>query len=123
MIDGSMILTREEDSPWKEVKLCRTFQPSDRVEGVSKDRNCIGQSNYVAHLGSHGEFFDKVLDVLPNRSPLVFVCDGAKWIWKWIEQYYPNSTQILDLFDCNQHLYDFAKIHYSKDEQQSRKWV
>ena len=77
----------------------------------------------MAHLGSHDEFFDKVLEVLPPRSPLVFVCDGAKWIWKWIEQYYPKSTQILDLFDCNQHLYDFAKIYYSKDEQQSRKWV
>lgn len=123
MIDGSMILTREEDSPWKEVKLCRTFQSSDRVEDISKARNCIGHSNYVAHLGSHDEFFDKVLDMLPNRSPLVFVCDGAKWIWKWIEEYYPNSTQILDLFHCKEHLYDFAKTYYPKDEKQTLKWV
>lgn len=123
MIDGSMILTREEDTPWKEVKLCRTFHSSDRVEDISKARNCIGHSNYVAHLGSHDEFFDKVLDVLPNRGPLVFVCDGAKWIWKWIEEYYPNSTQILDLFHCKEHLYDFAKIYYLKDEQQAPKWV
>ena len=123
MIDGSMILTRQEDSPWKEVKLCRTFHPSDRVEDVSKDRNYIGHSNYVAHLGSHDEFFDKVLEVLPPRSPLVFVCDGAKWIWKLVDEYYPNSKQILDLYHCKQHLYDFAKIYYSKDEQQAPNWV
>lgn len=123
MIDGSMILTREEESPWKEVKLCRTFHPSDRVQGVSKDRNCIGQSNYVAHLGHHDEFFDKVLNVLPPRSPMVFVCDGAKWIWKLVDEYYPKSIQILDLFHCKQHLYDFAKIYYTKDEQQATKWV
>jgi len=124
MIDGSMILTREEDSQWKEVKLCRTFHPGDRVEDVSKDRTYIGHSNYVAHLGGHDEFLDKVLDVLPPRSPLVFVCDGAKWIWKMVDEYYPNSKQILDLFHCKGHLYDFAKIYYPKDEQQqASKWV
>ena len=77
----------------------------------------------MAHLGGHDEFFDKVLDVLPPRSPLVFVCDGAKWIWKLVDEYYPKSTQILDLFHCKEHLYDFAKIYYPKDEQQAPKWV
>ena len=123
MMDGSMILTREKDNSWKEVKLCRTFQSSDRVEDISKDRNLIDHSIYVAHLGGHDHFFDKVLEVLTNRSPLVFICDGAKWIWKWIEEYYPNSTQILDIYHCKQHLYAFAKIYYHKDEHQSRKWA
>ena len=79
--------------------------------------------DYVAHLGKHVDFFDKVIEVLPTQSPLVFICDGAKWIWKWIEEYYPNSTQILDLYHCKEHLYAFAKIYYPKDEHQSRKWV
>ena len=26
----------------------------------------------------------------------VFIGDGAKWIWKMVEQYYPDATQILD---------------------------
>ena len=123
MMDGSMILTRQKDESWKEVKLCRTFRSGDRVEHVSKDRNLIGHSDYVAHLGNHVDFFDKVIEVLPTQSPLVFICDGAKWIWKWIEEYYPNSTQILDLYHCKEHLYAFAKIYYPKDEHQSRKWV
>lgn len=123
MMDGSMILTRQKDESWKEVKLCRTFRSGDRVEDVSKDRNLIGHSEYVAHLGKHAEFFDKVIEVLPTQSPLVFICDGAKWIWKWIEEYYPNSTQILDLYHCREHLYGFAKNYYPKDEHQSRKWV
>jgi len=123
MMDGSMILTRQKDESWKEVKLCRTFRSGDRVEHVSKDRNLIGHSDYVAHLGNHVDFFDKVIEVLPTQSPLVFICDGAKWIWKWIEEYYPSSTQILDLYHCKEHLYGFAKNYYPKDEHQSRKWV
>ncbi|MDP3914723.1 MAG: hypothetical protein Q8R96_13405 [Bacteroidota bacterium] len=106
-----------------EEALCRTFLSSNRIEDVSKGRNYIAHSNYVAHLGNHDHFFDKVLDVLPNKSPLVFICDGAKWIWKWIEEYYPNSTQILDFYHCKEHHYAFAKIYYHKDEHQSRKWV
>ncbi|MCE5225823.1 MAG: hypothetical protein LLG05_08165 [Porphyromonadaceae bacterium] len=111
MMDGSMILTRQKNESWKEVKLCRTFRYGDRVEDISKDRNHIGHSDYVAHLGKHMDFFDKVIEVLPTQSPLVFICDGAKWIWKWIEEYYPNSTQILDFYHCKEHLYGFAKIY------------
>ena len=123
MMDGSMILTRQKDEAWKEVKLCRTFQSRDRVENISKKRNYIGHSKYVAHLGKHDEFFDKVIELLPSQSSLVFICDGAKWIWKWIEEYYPNSTQILDFYHCKEHLFAFAKLLFAKDEHRSGKWV
>ena len=123
MMDGSMILTRQKDESWKEVKLCRTFRSTDRVEDISKDRNHIGHSDYVAHLGKHTDFFDKVIEIIPTQSHMVFICDGAKWIWKWIDEYYPNSTQILDLYHCKEHLFDFAKIYHHKDEHQSRHWV
>jgi len=86
MMDGSMILTRQKDESWKEVKLCRTFRSVDRVEDISKDRNHIGHSDYVAHLGKHTDFFDKVIEIIPTQSHMVFICDGAKWIWKWIDE-------------------------------------
>lgn len=123
MMDGSMILTRQKNESWKEVKLCRTFQNSERVENISKGRNYIGHSNYVAHLGKHDVFFDKVLEVLPAQAPLVFICDGAKWIWNWIDEYYPNSTQILDFYHCKEHLFTFAKTYCPKDENSAQKWV
>lgn len=123
MMDGSMILTRQKGEAWKEVKLCRTFQSGERVEDFSKNRNYIRHSNYVAHLGKHDDFFDKVLEVLPTQAPMVFICDGAKWIWNWIDEYYPKSTQILDFYHCKEHLFAFAKIYYHKDETLSKKWV
>jgi hypothetical protein len=123
MMDGSMILTRQKSESWKEVKLLRMFQCCDRVEAISKGRNYIGRSAYVAHLGNHEGFFDKAIEVLPTKSPLVFVCDGAKWIWKWIEEYYPHSTQILDLYHCKEHLYAFANMYYAKDQHHAKQWV
>ena len=123
MMDGSMILTRQKDEPWKEVKLCRTFQNSERIENISNRRNYIGHSNYAAHLGGHHDFFDKVLEMLPTQAPLVFICDGAKWIWNWIDEYFPTSRQILDFYHCKEHLFALAKIFYPKEEEVAEKWV
>ena len=44
------------------------------------------------------------------------MADGAKWIWNWIEEYYPNSTRILDFYHCKEHLCSFAKEYFPRDE-------
>jgi len=35
---------------------------------------------------------------------LIFVCDGATWIWKLVEQYYPHAVQIVDWFHAEERL-------------------
>jgi len=121
LIDGSMLLTRDKEQTWKEVKLCRMFYNTDRVESVSKDRNMITSSRYVAHLGGHEAFLDQVLDVIPPNSPPVFIADGAKWIWKWVDDHYPQNTQILDFYHCKEHLCSFAKEYFT--EKEAKLWV
>jgi len=122
LIDGSMLLTRDKEQPWKEVKLCRTFEDADRIKQISKKRNLITNSHYVSHLGGHEEFFDKVSEAIPPNRSLVFIADGAKWIWNWIEENYPSSIQILDFYHCKEHLYSFAKEYFAT-ENEADKWV
>lgn len=121
LMDGSMLLTRDKLQPWKEVKLCRMFYNTDRIESVSKNRNMIASSRYVAHLGGHEAFLDKVMDIIPAGYPPVFIADGAKWIWNWVEDYYPESTQILDFYHCKEHLHAFAKEYFT--EKEASLWV
>ena len=121
LMDGSMLLTRDKEQSWKEVKLCRMFYHTERIESVSKNRNMLTASRYVAHMGGHEAFLDKVLDVIPGGYSPVFIADGAKWIWKWIEDYYPESTQILDYYHCKEHLCSFAKGYFT--EQEALVWV
>jgi hypothetical protein len=120
LMDGSMLLTRDRQQSWKEVKLCRMFYADDRVENISKNRNLLNDSRYVAHLGGHEAFLDKVSEVIPWGSASVFIADGAKWIWNWIEEYYPNSTQILDFYHCKEHLCHFAKEYFPGGESDLR---
>ena len=48
MLDGGMVLTREEG--WKEVKIGRVFEEKSNLP-TSEKRNWIRSSEYVAHLG------------------------------------------------------------------------
>jgi len=119
MVDGGMVLTREEK--WKEMKLARIFK-ADEIVKVSKDRSHIGNSLYVAHLGGHHKFFEKVehhLDVIADK---VFIADGAKWIWKWVDANYPGATQILDFYHAKEHLCQFAQLTIT-DEVERQSWV
>jgi hypothetical protein len=117
LMDGSMLLTRDKEQAWKEVKLCRMFYDTERVESVSQNRNMLINSRYAAHLGGHEVFLDKVLELIPSGTPPIFIADGAKWIWNFVEDYYPESIQILDFYHCKEHIYDFAKEYFTEDER------
>lgn len=120
MLDGSMLLTREEK--WKEIKLGRIFTSGSMVQ-TSKDRGTITDTIYVSHFGKSDEFWEKLSKEIPANEKLVFINDGAKWIWNYIDDHYPNSTQILDYFHCKEHIYSFAKLFYRNDRVKTDKFV
>jgi hypothetical protein len=124
MMDGGMILTRDKEHPWKELKLGRIFNSQEHVKGISKKRNLITNSLYIGHLGGHKEFLNKLdyfREDIPNSSK-VFIADGAPWIWKWVDDMYPDSTQILDYFHAVEHLSEFASLYF-KEQQEKTKWI
>lgn len=120
MMDGSMLLTRKE--AWKEVKLGRIFK-SKSLYSLGNNRNWIRDSIYVGHIGKHDEFLDKFQFYTDQYDDdLVFVCDGATWIWNWIMSNYPKAIQILDYYHAVEHLLLFAKLVF-KEKQKKEEWV
>lgn len=119
MMDGGMILTREDD--WKEMKLARIFEAKDLLPENEK-RNFIRDSEYVAHLGGVQGFFRKLSARADHLSNMVWIGDGAAWIWNWVEQSYPQSEQILDYFHCKEKLCQFATEAFS-DPSKRKEWV
>jgi hypothetical protein len=119
--DGAMYPTKSKEEPWKEMKLGRFFKKSDLLP-FSETRNFITKSTYVAHLGEAKDFFPKFEYEVEALKNLVFINDGGPWIWKWVESSFPNSTQILDFYHAKEHLCEFAKEYFSKEEQR-KKWI
>lgn len=119
MMDGSMVYTREEE--WKEMKVGRIFAGIDRVP-IQKNRNQITQSMYVCHLGNHKDFFAKLEAYIRSYKNIVCIADGAKWLWNWVEDNYPDVIQILDFYHAIEKLAIFASNQYI-DKEERKKWM
>lgn len=119
MVDGSMIFTREEG--WKEIKVGRIFNAESIVQ-VQEKRKEITQSLYLCHIGKHTDFLAKVNNHVECYLNKVCIGDGAKWIWNWADDTYPDMIQILDLFHALEKLSEYAKAQYP-DILEKNKWI
>jgi hypothetical protein len=127
MVDGSMIPTREGESKndWREVKVGRIFSQSS-IHEVDKHHNWIRQSLYVARMDNCHIFIQVMFMALNHFKDLgknlVFINDGASWIWKWLAKAFPQSTQILDFFHAMEYLSKSANILF-KDKAECQAWI
>jgi hypothetical protein len=119
MVDGSMVFSREEG--WKEMKVGRIFNQSSGT-CVQPNRNVITQSLYVCHLGGHSGFLNKWESYTEPYKNKVCIADGAKWIWNWVEDCYPQAVQILDYFHALEKLGSYAALQYP-DRAERDKWM
>jgi hypothetical protein len=127
MMDGSYLQFRNQDNShkdlWKEIKMGRIFFASHQVKEISKKRNIIRYSDYVTSMGNVKPFLEKMEARLDDyKGTMVFINDGASWIWKWVEDAYPRAVQILDYFHAMEYLTGFANAHYA-DPVQKKEWV
>ena len=54
---------------------------------------------------------------------IVFVNDGAVWIWRLVEKYFPQATQIVDWYHASQYLTPIAETAFGTDTQQAQQWL
>ncbi len=120
MVDGGMIFTREDK--WKENKLARIFHERQNID-IQSSRNEIMDTVYISHLGGIDQFLPKVeRHISLVRGKKVFIADGAKWIWNWVEDNYPGATQILDYYHAVEKIEDLAK-HQFRDDEKKKQWL
>jgi len=50
-------------------------------------------------------------------AELVFICDGATWIWELVAQYYPNAVQIVDWYHAEDRLKRVADAVFPSPSQ------
>jgi hypothetical protein len=55
-------------------------------------------------------------------AELVFVCDGATWIWELIAHYYPNAVQIVDWYHAEDRLERLADTVFSSPSERQQ-WL
>lgn len=114
MVDGSLLLTKDKDADtgkllWREMKLGRVFKVRHHM-ALSAKRNWIYESRYTAHFGDSDTFFEKWARDVDPLCRVIFLGDGARWIWDRVSGFWPEAVQILDYYHCKEHLFAFARV-------------
>ena len=115
----------DEESCWKENKLGIVFRSDNLIETDELDDHGrpvmrLGKREYICSTQGVDNFRNRLLYLmlrngLEDASNVVLISDGAPWIRKTREQYFPAATQILDLFHLKENVMKFAQyIHNNK---------
>ena len=129
-IDGVMVPTQTE---WRELKTVCWYEvtPNSERQWPSRYKERIGElealkaTNIRYHCDiQEAEAFSFLLwatgchYLADQAQELIFVCDGAKWIWRLVEENFPEAIQVLDWYHAVEYLTPVAQALSSEKEQQ-----
>ena len=81
----------------------------------------IQNKRFVSSLGEGADKFQKMLYAqsleqgAKKAEEVIILGDGAVWINKFKEDYFPDAVQILDWYHAVEHLWDTARILYGEN--------
>ena len=60
---------------------------------------------------------------LGQAKKVIVLGDGGVWIWGIVEEHFPFTTQIVDLYHAREHLSDLGKAVYGPTSTESKQWA
>lgn len=119
-MDGALMHIRgDADNLWRELKIGAWFQAKGQPPKTPDGKWRIQAENitYYADVCEAQTFGELVWASGLQRNAdqaveLIFIGDGAAWIWRLVERYFPDAIQIVDWFHACEYLVDVARIAF-----------
>jgi hypothetical protein len=107
-IDGAFVPLEEE---WKEAKTVSWYQVGPRYGREELHAREIAYYTSLEPAETFGSLLwgTSVHHQADRADELIFVCDGATWIWKLVTHHFPNAVQIVDWYHACQYLHAVAE--------------
>jgi hypothetical protein len=131
-LDGGRVLIRpHQDDPqrWRELKIGAWFSargqpPRQPDEPWTIRAQDITYYTDIAEVETFGEvvWATGVQRHAHHAHELIFLGDGARWIWDIVDLHFPQAIQIVDWFHACEYLMPVAKLAWA-DERQQKQWV
>jgi hypothetical protein len=121
-IDGAFVPVEHE---WKEEKTISWYQAGRRYGSQEQRAIKIQYHTSLKEAEQFGELVwaSGVQYRADLAKELIFVCDGAKWIWKLVSHYFPEAVQIVDWYHVCEYLSPIAETLFPSDEHQRETWM
>jgi len=58
-----------------------------------------------------------------RADKVVFVADGAVWIWNLVSHHFPDAVEIVDWYHATEHLWEVANAWYGKGSKKAKDWI
>jgi hypothetical protein len=119
-LDATKVHTNErrepDDQGWRDLKM-GTWYEADAQPPTQPDAEWEIQAKNISYYCdiTEAERFGSLFWAtgVQRRAPLakelVFVADGAEWIWNLVQTHYPKAVQIIDWFHAAEHLTPVAE--------------
>jgi hypothetical protein len=109
---------------WGECKSAVVYEPG---RGATGDEGVVHR-RYLATLGDCTQLGPQ-LAVAAHQSgvafarEVVFLADGAPWLWQIAAAQFPQAIQILDYYHASEHLYTVAQARFGEGTPAAQAWV
>jgi hypothetical protein len=139
-IDGAYVRIEErqaqkaEAEKWREMKVGCWYQVESVPESQQRKRHYQKKARGQPALRAKDMYYYCDIAEVEAFDPLfwatacqakanlaaeiVFVCDGARWIWNLVEQHFPQAVQIVDWFHAEERLEQVAEEAFAKEKAQ-----
>jgi hypothetical protein len=134
-MDGAIVPLKGEwrelkSLAWYHVKKIETYQSHRHHKKRVGEQNGLqaDQISYACEI-CEAENFGSLLwatgwkRLADLHQEVVFVCDGAAWIWRLVEKYYPRATQIVDWYHASSYLAPVADGAFGHGTPQAIVWL
>jgi len=121
-VDGTTVHTL---TGWREVKLGAMFQAPRLPGDAGRQRR---RTTYCGAIEPAEAFGRRLFAAAVERGALaagevVFMGDGAPWLWNLAAEHFPQRVEILDWYHASQHLWELGTVLYGEGTARCRRWV
>ena len=112
-LDGAQVPVGQQ---WRELKTLSWYQVAEVYGQADPKAQAISYHSAIAPAEEFGQLLwaTGVRRLADKAQELVFVCDGAVWIWKLISHYFPDAIQIVDWYHACEYLTPIADAVFSQ---------
>lgn len=129
-LDAAKVHTRgEEENPWRDMKVGVWFTTTTEPPQNPDDEWAIQATDqsYYCDIRPAQEFGQLLWGTGCQRhaqlaQELVFLGDGAEWIWNLVQEHYPEAVQIVDWFHATEYIAPVAKAVFNEQDQRQA-WI
>jgi len=129
-LDAAKVHVRgEKEHPWRDMKVGVWFTTTATPPQAPDEEWDIRATDMSYYCDiDQAQAFGKLLWATGCRrqaqlaQELIFLGDGAEWIWNLVQEHYPEAVQIVDWFHATEYIAPVANTAFS-DQDKREAWV